>query len=56
MKFEINVRQRLSVKRVKCTASEWVANRGGGGTSVFFGWVCAALNSKLAPCSKKSFP
>ena len=29
---------------------------GGGGPSVFFGWVCAALNSKLAPSSKKSFP
>ena len=28
----------------------------GGGTWVFFGWVCAARDSKLAPCSKKTFP
>ena len=27
-----------------------------GGTWVFFGWVCAARNSKLAPRSKKNFP
>ena len=25
----------------------------GGGTWVFFGWVCAARDSKLAPRSKK---
>ena len=30
--------------------------RGGGGHWVFFGWVCAARESKLAPCSKKNFP
>ena len=30
--------------------------RGGGGTWVFFGWVCAARDSKLAPRSKKNFP
>ena len=29
---------------------------GGGGTWVFFGWVCAAWDSKLAPRSKKKFP
>ena len=29
---------------------------GVGGTWVFFGWVCAALDSKLAPRSKKKFP
>ena len=29
---------------------------GGGGTWVFFGCVCAARNSKLAPHSKKKFP
>ena len=29
---------------------------GGGGTWVFFGWVCAARSSKLAPHSKKKFP
>ena len=28
----------------------------GGGTWVFFGWVCAAQDSKLAPRSKKKFP
>ena len=27
-----------------------------GGTWVFFGWVCAALDSKLAPRSKKIIP
>ena len=29
---------------------------GGGGTWVFFGWVCAARDSKLAPRSKKISP
>ena len=29
---------------------------GGGGTRVFFGWVCAALDSKLAPRSRKNSP
>ena len=29
---------------------------GGGGTWVFFGWVCAARDSKLAPRSKKKSP
>ena len=28
----------------------------GGGTWVFFGWVCATRDSKLAPRSKKNFP
>ena len=28
----------------------------GGGTWVFFGWVCAARDSKLAPRSGKNFP
>ena len=28
----------------------------GGGTRVFFGRVCAARDSKLAPSSKKNFP
>ena len=27
----------------------------GGGTWVFFGWVCAAWHSKLAPHSRKNF-
>ena len=30
--------------------------RGGGGPWVFFGWVCAAQDSKLAPRSKNNFP
>ena len=29
---------------------------GGGGTWVFFGRVCAAQDSKLAPCSRENFP
>ena len=29
---------------------------GGGGTWAFFGWVCAARDSRLAPHSKKNFP
>ena len=29
---------------------------GGGGTWGFFGWVCAAQDSKLAPRSRKNFP
>ena len=28
----------------------------GGGTWVFFGWVCAARDSKLAPRYRKNFP
>ena len=28
----------------------------GGGTWVFFGWVCATRDSKLAPRSRKDFP
>ena len=30
--------------------------RGGGGTWVFFGLVCAARDSTLAPRSEKNFP
>ena len=30
--------------------------RGGGGTWVFSGWVCAARDSKLATRSRKNFP
>ena len=33
-----------------------VGSEPGGGTWVFFGWVCAALDSKLAPRSKKISP
>ena len=28
----------------------------GGGTWVFLGCICAARDSKLAPCFKKNFP
>ena len=34
----------------------WQRNDRGGGTLVFFGWVCAAQDSKLAPRSRKNFP
>ena len=47
-----------------CEQAEWfnasvlrlaeVFPPGGGG--VFFGWLCAARDPKLAPCSKKKFP
>ena len=33
-----------------------IRDPGGGGTWVFFGWVCAARDSKLAPRSKKKSP
>ena len=31
-------------------------DRGWGDTWEYFGWVCAAQDSKLAPGSKKNFP
>ena len=34
----------------------FLARGRGGSTWVFFGWVCAARDSKLAPRSKKQFP
>ena len=34
----------------------YVPPRGGGGTWVFFGWVCAARDSKLAPVLEKISP
>ena len=49
-----------------CEQAEWfnasvlrlaeVFPPGGGGTWVFFGWLCAARDPKLAPRSKKKFP
>ena len=42
--FENNLKQNSSIK--------WLFP-GGGDTWVFFGWVCAAQDSKLAPRSKK---
>ena len=33
----------------------WLTPRGGG-TWVFFGWVCASRDSKMAPRSRKNFP
>ena len=35
---------------------EFSFDPGEGGTWVFFGWVCAARDSKLAPRSKKISP
>ena len=35
------------------TTASYSTGPGGGGTWVFFGWVCAARDSKLAPRSKK---
>ena len=34
----------------------WEGFTPGGGTWVFFGWVCAARDSKMAPRSGKNFP
>ena len=34
----------------------YTALKSRGGTWVFFGWVCAARDSKLAPRSKKKIP
>ena len=34
----------------------WQRNDPGGSTLVFFGRVCAAQDSKLAPHSRKNFP
>ena len=47
--------------RDKVWSGSWFASsspRGGrrGGTWIFFGWVCAARESKLAPRSKKISP
>ena len=33
-----------------------LGNWPGGGTWVFFGWLCTAWDSKLAPLSKTKFP
>ena len=44
------------VERAQETFSVLVPAAGGGGTWVFFGRVCAARDSKLAPRSKKNFP
>ena len=43
------------VERAQETFSVLVPAGGGGGTWVFFGRVCAARDSKLAPRSKKNF-
>ena len=49
----------ISAIVVAAIAGEWfhmIAAIPGGGTWVFFGWVCAARESKLAPRSKKKNP
>ena len=38
------------------TIIQWLRGAPGGGTWVFFGWVCAARDSKMAPRSKKISP
>ena len=44
-------------KRPGLKFNPWLALiAGGGDTWVFFGWVCAAWDSRLAPRSKKKFP
>ena len=49
--------------RDKVWSGSWFASSsprggggGGGGPWVFFGWVCAARDTKLAPRSRKKFP
>ena len=43
-------------ERLVC-ATFYPGGRGEGeGTWLFFGWVCAARDSKLAPRSKTNFP
>ena len=39
-----------------CLREQRAGGGGGGGPLVFFGWVCAARDSKLAPRSKKNSP
>ena len=45
----------MSFKRQSCEMQETRA-AAQGGTWVFFGWVCAPRDSKLAPRSKKNSP
>ena len=47
---------RNTKRNIFCTTFTALRAPGGGGTWVFFGWVCAARDSKLAPRSKKNFP
>ena len=59
-KYEEEIRRADYDSRCHATSSNkshpvWLAP-GGGGTWVFFGWVCAAWDSRLAPRSKKKFP
>ena len=48
-------RMPLKIGKPKCDTPP-AQGGGGGGTWVFFGWVCAAQDSKLAPRSKNNFP
>ena len=50
LRMRAPVRWICSRSTTKWTQREW------GGTWVFLGWVCAAWDSKLEPCSKKNFP
>ena len=48
---------RKGYKRNPTTDEQFIIiSKPGEGTWVFFGWVCAARDSKLAPRSKKKFP
>ena len=49
------LKENFSVTLRKCMVPS-PSRSPGGGTWVFFGWVCAARDSKLAPRSKKNFP
>ena len=42
-----------SVCKLKVKFKDIYSPGGGGGTWVFFGWVCATQDAKLAPHSKK---
>ena len=45
------------LKKIELTFKlQRTANSRRGGTWVFFGWACAARDSKLAPRSRKKFP
>ena len=49
-----NVEKKKADIRIACGAAG--PRIPGGGTWVFFGWVCVAQHSKLAPHSKNNSP
>ena len=50
------VQRRGSGEKCVYFATQEPTRGGGGGTWVFFRWVSAARDSKLAPLSRKNFP